>query len=138
MKQMKFLAMMLALVLSLGFTSCGEKNDPGDPTPDVPGLNDFYITAKVSGGGLSAVELTAEETAWNLVLLNHQWAGYKVDAAIVEFDYLMEGLVYENYYGDPDLEAGKQLKIVFTLKTTKGVDVKKSTMIITNKTAWLE
>ena len=132
MKQIKFFATLFAVMLVMGVTSCSSDDDG---SPAVAGLNDFYITVSASGGGLSAAELTAFETNMNSLLLEYSMYAYEVDDAVEEFDDLMEYMAY-SYYDGMDGVKGT-LKIVFTLKTTKGTLIKSSTLNITDETAWL-
>lgn len=133
MKQIKFLATLFAMMLVMGgFTSCSSDDDG---SPAVAGLNDFYITVSASGGGLSAAELTMFETNMNSLLLEYRMYAYEVDDAVEEFDDLMEYMAYSYYEGMDGVKG--TLKIVFTLKTTKGTLIKSSTLNITDETAWL-
>ena len=65
MKQIKFLATLFAFVLSVGFTSCSDDDDPVSSH----GYQDFYMQVSVSGGGLPAHMLTALESELNAQLL---------------------------------------------------------------------
>lgn len=133
MKQIKFLATLFAMMLVMGgFTSCSSDDDD---SPAVTGLNDFYITVSASGGGLSAADITELESNMNSMLLDYRMYAYQLDDAVEEFDDMMEGLTYVYYEGMYGVKG--TLKMVFTLKTTKGTIIKSSTLNITDETAWL-
>ena len=50
MKNLKFMTILLGLILSMGFVSCVDDNEP-----DITGYNDFFVkTEVISAGGLDA------------------------------------------------------------------------------------
>lgn len=132
MKQIKFLATLFAFVLSVGFTSCSSDDDD-NTYPS--GYQDFYMEVKVSGGGLSAVQITALENSLNASLLEYTMDGYLTEEAIEVFDDFMEIMAYDFYYGMEGVKG--TLKMLFTLKTTKGEVVKKITLNVTDSKSWL-
>lgn len=129
MKTTKFVSLMLAMLMfAFVFASC----DGGDDEREVSGLNDFYIEVKVSGGGLSAAELNALEASLNSEGL-YIWEEKK-EEAIKIFDDFIEEITYEYYDGLSWVEGTLEMK--FTLKTTKGVKIKSSSVYVTDKESW--
>lgn len=130
MKNLKLMTILLGLILSMGFVSCVDDNEP-----DVTGYNDFFVkTEVISAGGLDAAAKNELEADLN----SDAPYIYKVkkDEALVIF----EDFVEDYKYGFIDGLSGVKgtLKLKFILQTTKGVTVKSYVVCITEETAWIE
>lgn len=133
MKQIKFLSMLLALTFALGFTSC---SDDDNDDPEVLGYNDYYIEVDVSGGGWNAADLIEFESEMNSELQDYKLYKLEKEEAVEIFDNFVEEMKYDFIDGASDVN--ETLKMVFSLKTTKGILIKSSTLCVNNKTAWIE
>lgn len=134
MKQIKFLATLFAMMLVIGgFTSCSSDDDD---SPVVAGLDDFYISVSLSGGGLTQAELDYETSLINATFVQDAYImkKYKVGDAVEFFDDIMEEMLYKYNYGMRGIEG--TLKMVFTLKTTKGAVIKTTVLNVTKDSAW--
>ncbi len=125
-----FFALMLS-VLVTGFSSCSKD----DNEPDVVGYNDFYIECECEGGGFDASTLADIENALNGELLEVKLYKLTKEDAIKIFDEFIEEEKY--YWIDGASDVTGTFKMTFILKTTKGVVIKKSTINVTNETAWI-
>lgn len=133
MKNLKFLqltTLLFSLMFAMGFTSCSSDDDD-----EVLGLNDYYISVTAKGGGWDAASLSALETSFNSQMAEFDLYKMEKEDAVDFFDYFMEELKYEYIDGASDVKG--TLKLVFQLKTTKGVVVKTTTLNVSDETAWL-
>lgn len=116
---------LFVAMLSMSFTACSDDDDD-----DIPGIADYYIECKMSGGGYTSQEITSFESTLNSILSETTMKGYKKDEAIYVFDDVVRRLKKDVFVNGISDVTGT-LQIVFYLKTTSGIVAKTATIKVT-------
>ena len=122
-----FLMLTIALVGVVSLSSCGSDSE------DEPEIlyDDYYLSIKVSGGGLNAQELEYFENSLNSELSNTDLYGATKERAIAEFDQKVYVLKSAFANGMEGLK--ENLILTLYLKTTSGKDIKSMRITISDK-----
>lgn len=122
-----FLMLTIALVGVVSLSSCG--GDDGDE-PEIL-YDDYYLSVKVSGGGLNAQDLAYFENSLNTEISNTSLYGLTREEAIACFDAEVYSLKSAFANGIDGLT--ENLVITLYLKTTSGKEIKKMKITISDK-----
>ena len=123
-----FLMLTIALVGVVSLSSCGSDSEDG---PEIL-YDDYYLSIKVSGGGLNAQELENFENSLNSELSNtDDLHGVTKERAIAEFDQEVYGFKSTFANGMEGLK--ENLILTLYLKTTSGKDIKSMRITISDK-----
>ena len=123
-----FLMLTIALVGVVSLSSCGSDSE------DEPEIlyDDYYLSIKVSGGGLNAQELEKFENSLNSELSNtDDLYGVTKERAIARFD--QEVYVLKSTFANGMEGLKENLILTLYLKTTSGKDIKSMRITISDK-----
>ena len=122
-----FLMLTIALVGVVSLSSCGSDSE------DEPELlyDDYYLSIKVSGGGLNAQELEYFENSLNSELSNTALYGVTKEQAIAGFD--QQVYVLKSAFANGMEGLKENLILTLYLKTTSGKDIKSMRITISDK-----
>ena len=123
-----FLMLTIALVGVVSLSSCGSDSEDG---PEIL-YDDYYLSIKVSGGGLNAQELENFENSLNSELSNtDDLYGVTKEEAIAEFD--QQVYVLKSAFANGMEGLKENLILTLYLKTTSGKDIKSMRITISDK-----
>lgn len=122
-----FLMLTIALVGVVSLSSCGSDSE------DEPEIlyDDYYLSIKVSGGGLNAQELEYFENSLNSELSNTALYGVTKEQAIAGFD--QQVYVLKSAFANGMEGLKENLILTLYLKTTSGKDIKSMRITISDK-----
>ena len=122
-----FLMLTIALVGVVSLSSCGSDSEDG---PEIL-YDDYYLSIKVSGGGLNAQELEDFENSLNSELSNTALYGVTKEQAIAGFD--QQVYVLKSAFANGMEGLKENLILTLYLKTTSGKDIKSMRITISDK-----
>ena len=123
-----FLMLTIALVGVVSLSSCGSDSEDG---PEIL-YDDYYLSIKVSGGGLNAQELEYFENSLNSELSNNDdLYGVTKEQAIAGFD--QQVYVLKSAFANGMEGLKENLILTLYLKTTSGKDIKSMRITISDK-----
>ncbi len=122
-----FLMLTIALVGVVSLSSCGSDSEDG---PEIL-YDDYYLSIKVSGGGLNAQELEDFENSLNSELSNDDLYGKTKEGAIAKFD--QQVYVLKSAFANGMEGLKENLILTLYLKTTSGKDIKSMRITISDK-----
>lgn len=122
-----FLMLTIALVGVVSLSSCGSDSEDG---PEIL-YDDYYLSIKVSGGGLNAQELEYFENSLNSELSNTALYGVTKEQAIAGFD--QQVYVLKSAFANGMEGLKENLILTLYLKTTSGKDIKSIRITISDK-----
>lgn len=122
-----FLMLTIALVGVVSLSSCGSDSEDG---PEIL-YDDYYLSIKVSGGGLNAQELEYFENSLNSELSNTALYGVTKEQAIAGFD--QQVYVLKSAFANGMEGLKENLILTLYLKTTSGKDIKSMRITISDK-----
>lgn len=117
----------IALVGVVSLSSCGSDSEDG---PEIL-YDDYYLSIKVSGGGLNAQELEDFENSLNSELSNDDLYGKTKEGAIAKFD--QQVYVLKSAFANGMEGLKENLILTLYLKTTSGKDIKSMRITISDK-----
>lgn len=122
-----FLMLTIALVGVVSLSSCGGDDEK---EPEIL-YDDYYLSVKVSGGGLNAQDLAYFENSLNTEISNTSLYGLTREEAIACFD--AEVYSFKSAFTNGIDGLTENLVITLYLKTTSGKEIKKMKITISDK-----